>query len=233
MRSEEREAMRAEKAAERDELRKIPDAFKLNLAANPDRFYEIIQGTYRPPTLEGEDPRITKPLDTAKFVKQSRKLTGQEYDEDEGSEEVDHSISRAGVAKSAKQSTKFASVIQELERFDFSDDPKKREAQISIVAQGIRKSLQHLRLQEVASNTRKAYGKYVQRIEPTPGGIKVSFDFGTGQLAVIAQGSFYGDETVCVFAENGTAKAAVMKIANGQKGVLEGFNVTIQKIGAK
>lgn len=231
MRSEEREAMRQQKAAERDELRKLPDAFKLNLGANPDRFYDIIMGNYRPPTIEGENPKITAPINSDKYATQVRKLRGQDVEEESGGEE--NVIRAAGVPRPTKVNTKFAAVIQELERFEFSEDPEKLASQFEVVNQSIRNALQRLRLQEVAANTRTAYGKYVQKVEPAPGGLKVYFDFGSGPIAVTAQGSFFGDETICVYAVDGSARAAVMKIANGQKGVLEGFNVSMQKVGAK
>jgi hypothetical protein len=54
----------AQKRVERESLRKLPDAFKLNLGANPDRFYEIILGQYRPPKIDGENDKITKSVDT-------------------------------------------------------------------------------------------------------------------------------------------------------------------------
>ena len=109
MRSEDRETQRQAKAAERDELRKLPDAFKLNLGANPDRFYDIIMGTYKPPMIEGEDPRITAPINQDKFATQVRKLKGEHIESDyEDSAEDREVIRRNGGTKPPRVNSKFA-----------------------------------------------------------------------------------------------------------------------------
>lgn len=116
-------------------------------------------------------------------------------------------------ASAPVQNTRYAEVLDTLDRFKFSADDDRRKRQMKIVAQSLRTALQELVLEEVAVNTKNAFKGHAEKVVKAPGGLKVYFNFGEGkQWAVTAKGGFYGDETICVHATNGKIRAAVLRI---------------------
>lgn len=228
----EREQEKLMKQAEREDLRSLPDAFKLNLQGNPDRFYEIIKGTYRPPKLPGESDKITKSIDANQWASASgkrRSLKGREDDEDEdtGTEMVEPVRRTLGGAKPEPQYlSKYAKIVDRLERFPFSDNEEKLAQQLGVVERAIRSGMYEILIQEVVKNTQQFFGSNFHKAYKAPGGVKIIFAFNNKKVSVVAQGNFYGDETIAVFAEGGELSAAVMKLADGMQEKLDDFNVT-------
>lgn len=225
----------AKKQTERESLRRLPDAFKLNLSANPDRFYEIILGQYRPPKIDGEDDRITKSVDTDSWHDATNKRKAPVITDDVDGDADDDGVQmvepiKRTVSQSVK-TNKYAKITERLDRFPFSDDPVKKAQQISTVEKCIRNGMNTVILQEVVANTKKIFGKYVVQSVKAPGGLTVRFRFADKTFDVTAAGNFFGDETVAVFAnDKGGLSAAVMKFTENGQEIFEDFKVTMGEI---
>ena len=80
------------------------------------------------------------------------------------------------------------------------------------ISAAIRTAMQDMIIKEVATNTKKAFKDHIKSFEKVAGGLRTTFNFDKIALAVTAKGNFYGDETICVYAEDGKVKAKVMRI---------------------
>lgn len=240
------DALKQSRADDRQSIRELKDAFSLNVGSNPDRLLAILQGTYKPPSIPGEPERITREVNPGDFQRGvSRKVTMADLEEREGggvrrrgrvNEQYDDGVDeeigyRQAAAPRAAAVSKYAEVAQALDRFTFSDDPERRKKQMNIVVASIRSALQELVLEDVAVNTKRAFKNYAEKVVKTPGGLKVYFNFNGNKLAVVAKGTFYGDETICVHQAGGTIKAAVLRIEDGNHTDLSStFEVTVGKV---
>ena len=125
-------------------------------------------------------------------------------------------------------SSKYSEVLSTLDRFSFSDDPDRRKRQMNMIVSAVRNALQDVVLDEVASNTKTAYKGYAERVVKAPGGLKCYFNFSGKGFTVIAKGTFYGDETVCVHQEGGKVGAAVLRIeGDNHTDLSSNFEVTV------
>jgi hypothetical protein len=213
---------------ERDDVRELENAFKLNIGNSIDKMLAIVTGDYRCPMLPGEPDKITKSIRdndafrTASRMKGgNRRVSGGGDDYDDGGDDYRHQVVRnhEGYSDntqrfvpsndfSGRQTpppspspvlSKYSGVLGELERFRFSSDDARREKQMAFVVSALRSALQTLTIKDVAANTRKQFGEYVAEVEPIPGGVKVLYNFKGTKVSVAARGAFNGDETICVF----------------------------------
>ena len=219
--------LKQRRADDRQSIREIKDAFSLNVGSNPDRLLQILQGTYRPPSLPGEPERITRKVSASQFSRGvQRRVSMADVDERDGA-------MYSGGPRYVQQEipSKYAEIIDTLDRFKFAQDEERRKNQMKIVSSALRTALQELVLNEVAVNTKTAFKGFVDSVVKAPGGLKVSFNFDDNKFAVVVKGGFYGDETVCVHRADGKIRAAVMRIAGEDVSDLsESFEIVVTRI---
>jgi hypothetical protein len=219
-------ALKEQRAEDREAVRGLKDAFSLNIGNNADRFIAILQGQYRAPTLPGEPDRITKPMENV-GIGRTRKTAAYQY------EEIDAGTSPASEPRSNSSAPsldpKYAQIVQQLERYPFSDDEDRRARQMATVVGAIRTALAELRVLDVCDNTRRAFADKVKSAGKTAGGVKVTFNFGGKDIYVVAQGAFEGDETICVHRQNGKVAGAVLRLrGDNEYDILsEQFSITV------
>jgi len=229
--------LRAQHELERADVSSIKNAFKLNLGNDADKFIALLEGQYHAPPLPGEPDRITKPIRETHLGSSRGRASWQDMEERDSTVQgvrrrietpIDYDDNDVPTYRIPRIPAKYAEVINELERFRFSDNEDKCRTQMAVVATAIRTSLQELILEDVALNTRKAFGDYVDHIYPAPGGIKVIFNFNNAKCTVIAKGIFFGDETICVHSKSNKVVAGVYRIAEENSSDLsQNFEITV------
>lgn len=228
-------ALKEQRSQERQDISEIRDAFSLNLGKNPDRLLDILQGTYRPPSLPGEPDRITRPINERKFVTSQRnKVTMADLDDREGGGVVRRQGSDGGrqlPVNYAPVQQKYAEITSLLDRFTFSDNDEIRTRQMSVIASSIRKAMQELVYDEVARGTKVAFKKYAERVVKIPGGLKVYYDFNGNKMWVAARGNFFGSEIIGVKQTNGKIQGIVLQNENGsQSDLSDNFEISIGRV---
>jgi hypothetical protein len=221
---------------EHQDIRELENAFKLNIGNDIDKMLAVVTGNYRTPRLQGEPDKITKSIKdenyrTAQKLKRHyvqdghddragiRRSGEDERGESEGnsSESLDRYMSLLRREDSAPtggsySSGRFATIVNELERFRFSSDTERRERQIGIVVAAVRNALQTLIIREVGMNTKRAFREHVENVYTVPGGIKVAFNFAGDKHTVTARGAFSGEETVCVYKKGQQVYGGVVRL---------------------
>ena len=211
-------ALREQRGLEREETRNIENAFKLNLGNSEDKFLALLKGEYRTQSLPGESPKITESIGGEKL---NDAFFENPYTQFHGA---------SGRGMPSPKYEKYAEVIDILDRFKFSSDEERRKKQMNIVANAIRGSFQELTLEEVAINTRKAYGQAVKHVFQTNGGLKVVYSFNGAECVVVAKGAFFGDETICIAAKNNKLVCGVFRIDGDHSADLsKNFDLTVSK----
>jgi hypothetical protein len=200
-------ALKEQRARDREEIHDLKDAFSLNIGNSADKMIAILQGQYKTPSLPGEPERITR-HDNAPVMHSPRARFAS------GGAQTQQQYSPVQYAPQANLS-KYADVVDQLERFPFAENEERREKQMAIIAKSVRTALQQLVIQEVANNTKKAMGEYAIDFERKPGGLKAVFNFGDKNISVMATGAFQGDETILVHKVKGRLAGAVVKIREG------------------
>jgi len=232
-------SLKQDRAEDRQSIKEIKDSFSLNVGSNPDRLIAILNGTYRPPSLPGESDSITRPISAASFARGiQRKATMSDLEEREGGSirrAGDNTVSYRSDSKSNERfiptQSKYAELVDTLDRFKFSSDETRRKQQMKIVSSVLRNALQDLVLEEVAVNTKSKFKGYAEKVVKAPGGLKVYFNFGGKKFAVVAKGGFHGDETICVRNDAGKIQASVLRIEGEDYSDLsDSFEIVIGKV---
>jgi hypothetical protein len=241
--------LKRDRANERADLSMIKDSFKLNIGNDADKFIALLKGDYHAPSLPGEPDRITRPIKDAEKFERGRTASweGDDRDYNDRDREPRYRPRRDGRIErpideeddyepqqqrrgSSRVPAKYAEVLEALDRFKFSDDENRLRKQMSVVAGGIRNALQELILEDVATNTRTAFGEYVEHIYKVAGGVKVIYKFNDEHCTVIAKGVFFGDESICVHAKGGKVVAGVYRIdGDNSSNLTANFDITVSK----
>lgn len=212
--------LKEQRRVEREDVRQIEQSFKLGIGNNLDKMLAVVTGQYKPPKLPGEPDKITKPIKEGVTSASANPAPSQVMQV------------HVPVEKLASQTQyKYGEVLTELERFPFSNDPKKRHSQLQTVTSAVRQALQDLVIKEVAGNTKAAFTDHVSEVFKVGGGIKVVFDFGEQRIAVTAKGPFYGDETVCCYRKDNNIVGSVIRLDASQEmdDISQNFDITVGK----
>ncbi len=213
----------SEEFASRDE---ILAPFRVNVNSL-DAMMDLVMGKHHAPPLPGEPDKIRAPIPENR----GRNVTADRSDDTEGGHPVERRETRTIYREAATPQSipnKYAQVVKELDRFEFSEDETKRNRQMETIIASIRSSLQDLVIKEVAKNTRKAFGEYVKDIFKVGGGVKINFNFNGTEVSISARGSFTGDETICVARQDDRLVASVLRIdENGKTDLTSNFGITL------
>jgi hypothetical protein len=185
-----------------EEERAIRDSLDRSFETNPDRFLAILEEVRRNPEL----------------VKQA-KNAGRNLPSVDGEDAAPASVSRTlphdtlPVYQTAPEiSSKYAQVVNRLDRFPFSEDPTVLKQQMTVVEGALRTAMQDLINKAVATNTKKAFKQYCTRIQKVAGGLTITYNFGEKDIFVTAKGNFFGDETICIQDVDGKKVASIIVI---------------------
>lgn len=213
-------ALKEQRARDREETRDLKNAFTLNIGNDADKFLAILSNQYRAPSLPGEPDRITRqqgntPMSSPRTTMKTASTSMP-------------AIPRYAAAP--EPITRYAEIVDQLDRFNFSDDEAKRDKQIKVIAKAVRSAMQEIVLQEVANNTKVAFKDNAKEFFKQPSGLRVVFDFGSGPVSVTAIGGFQGDETICVHKANGKLAGAVVKLRDGEDydDLSDQFSITVR-----
>jgi hypothetical protein len=241
-----------------EDLREIEAAFKLNVGNNLDKMLAIVTGNYKCPSLPGEPDKITKSIKDNDEYRARMRMSGRrdaDYDERDygddrgrgvvrnhngyqqqqqrGGDEFRPQYREASAQEYAPSPamSKYAAIVNELERYRFADDDARRERQLSHIVNTIRTALQELTIRDVAYNTRKAFKDHVAGVTKIAGGLQVNFDFNGTKVNVAARGAFNGDETVCVYRKADKIMGSVVRVEeDGSQTDLSGnYGITLSK----
>lgn len=191
------------------DVKAIEDSINRPFASNPDAFLDIFEKLRN-------DPAAFK---AAKA--QSRKLPDN-LDEDTG--EVQS-------ATISYDNSKYASIIERLDRFPFSNNEEIFQEQLKVVEGAFRTAMQTIIAKSVAGNTKNAFKDYCKQIIKIAGGLQATFNFGNGNIVVTAKGNFFGDETLCIYDNDNKYRAAVIKVVgeNQFNDLSNEFDISIKR----
>jgi hypothetical protein len=225
---------------DRESLKEIEAAFKLNIGNSVDKMFDVITGNYHTPRLPNEPDKITKHIKESEAWHEAAALrrsmpASADAEERRGGvtrKEDYRTVATASYHQASAPTynlpARYASVLKELERFAFSEDEEKRERQMETVVGAIRTALHELVIRDVANNTKKALKDDVTEVFKIGGGIKVVFNFEGEKISVSARGPFTGDEMVVVYRKGDKKAGGVIRVdENSSTDLSANFGITL------